>query len=195
MNSSVFTDATPMRHGRLLILDMDEILIYRGIRRPGLDSFLEYIFSNFEVALWCVMPRNGIEGVGRFVFGKYYEQLLFVDGEESFQEFDNYETCRKTGKQWPIPTMGKSLNKIWALPVLKGMYNKSNTLVVDNDHERIHHDCRNCHIYGGRVGPRSRALSDEDTLRPDTAFWVRLSEYVDKTKLLCISLIVVSMNY
>lgn len=79
---------------KLLILDLDETLVYAGeerlerapdftvgqyfvYRRPFLKEFLEFCFENFEVAVWTSSTRNYAEIIVENIF-ETHQRISFV---------------------------------------------------------------------------------------------------------------------
>jgi TFIIF-interacting CTD phosphatase-like protein len=89
-------------HKKLLILDLDNTLIYTADKcqdgahdiliiddhkfyvkkRPYLIQFIEYIFDNFTVAIWSAGNRIYVEPIVDFIFGDYKQFIHFIYSKE-----------------------------------------------------------------------------------------------------------------
>lgn len=93
---------------KLLILDLDETLIYATeeklereadfvvgqyfvYRRPFLDEFLEFCFTNFEIAVWTSSTRNYATEILENVFNSTYQTAFFWSREKCTIGFDMEE--------------------------------------------------------------------------------------------------------
>ena len=99
---------SPPMNSRLLILDLDETLVFateeklaRGedfrvgpyfvYKRPGLDTFVEFAFNQFKVALWTSSSRNYANGAISAIF-QDPERLEFAWARERCTRKSNPET-------------------------------------------------------------------------------------------------------
>ena len=99
---------SPPKNSKLLILDLDETLVFateqklargEGLRvgpyfvykRPGLDSFIEFAFNHFKVAIWTSSSRNYANGTISAIF-QHPEQLEFVWARERCTRKSDPET-------------------------------------------------------------------------------------------------------
>lgn len=104
----------------LLILDLDGTLIGTGtppLPRPGLRTFLKYVFHHFEVALWTAADENWLQYAMDTVLGEFLSSI-----DQCFV-FIIYRIG-------PHKNQIKPLSYIWSqFP----KYNVNNTLIVDNN--------------------------------------------------------------
>ncbi|XP_071733185.1 uncharacterized protein [Rutidosis leptorrhynchoides] len=135
---------------KLLILDVNGLLVdivlnpepgYKAdfmigaksaFKRPYCDDFLKFCFERFNVGVWTSRTRRNIERVLDFLMKDTQRQLLFCWDQSHCTE-TGYNTIENTGK----PLVLKELKKLWEkhdpnLPWDKGVYNKSNTLLLDD---------------------------------------------------------------
>jgi len=93
---------------KLLILDLDETLIYATeekleresdfivgqyfvYRRPFLDEFLEFCFENFEVAVWTTSTGNYARKILENIFDSHHKTNFVWARERSTFSFDMEE--------------------------------------------------------------------------------------------------------
>ncbi|KAH6791231.1 Haloacid dehalogenase-like hydrolase superfamily protein [Perilla frutescens var. frutescens] len=111
----------------------DAHILGRAIfKRPFCDDFLKFCFQNFVVGVWSSRSKRIIERVVDYLLGDQKDKLLFCwDMSHSTQTgFNTLENIHK-------PLVFKELRKIWenddpSLPWKSGVYNESNTLLLDD---------------------------------------------------------------
>jgi len=200
------------RHYRLLILDLNGILISRRYEkdrdvkppkgayrqgsffvwlRPGLDSFIKYIFENFDVAVWSSVMKHNIEPLAKEVFGKHYDELFFVADQDYCQKLDNPEIDPKTGKPSAKPIFRKNLDVVWLFPGVKGIYDVKNTLIVDDSDDKMINNPKECHFNPGTWVPLEKEDLSMEEFENERALLFggrirnRLEEYVAATTSHC----------
>ncbi|KAL3824733.1 hypothetical protein ACJIZ3_020762 [Penstemon smallii] len=113
--------------------DPDEILLKKAIfRRPYCDDFLKFCFERFNVGVWSSRTKTNIEPILDFLFGNEKAKLLFR-WDQSHCTYTGFTTVEKRDK----PLLLKKLKKLWDkyeqdLPWDKGVFNESNTLLIDD---------------------------------------------------------------
>ncbi len=140
---------------RLLILDMNNLLVYRVFipsqaqeqpetlpynhlatvspngrfytwRRPGLDAFIDYCLANFDVAVWSSARRENVEHLIDMVFGKVKRNLLvFVWDQQKCDQISPHPDGVTTDK----PLFVKRIDNVWKH---FGKYDKNNTILADD---------------------------------------------------------------
>ncbi|KAL1809646.1 hypothetical protein ACET3Z_026636 [Daucus carota] len=135
---------------KLLILDVNGVLadvvspppkdcrgdiniLRRAIfKRPFYQEFLRFCFDNFDVGIWSSRSKKVVDRVIDYLLGDMKHNLVF--------SWD-LSKCTKTGlytlENKHKPLVCKDLRKIWEgydddLPWEKGVYNESNTLLLDD---------------------------------------------------------------
>lgn len=136
----------------LLILDMNNVLVYRSFqptqadetpetvafnnsatilgkfytwKRPNLDQFIDHCFTNFTVAVWSSAQKQTVDNLVEFVFGNRKTELLFVWDQTKCETVE-------TGKKKPL--FKKQLVEVWKeYPD----YDKSNTFLMDDSPEKV----------------------------------------------------------
>ena len=140
---------------KLLILDMNNLLVYRVFipvqqqeypetipfnalaevspngrfrtwTRPHLTSFIDFCLKNYNVAVWSSARKENVDHLIDLVFGKVKRNLLvFVWGQEMCDQVHPHPDGVTVDK----PLFLKDMAKVWKqFP----QYNKSNTLLVDD---------------------------------------------------------------
>ena len=134
---------------RLLILDLDETLVFateeklaRGedfrvgpyfvYKRPGLDSFIEFAFNHFNVALWTSSSRNYASGAISAIF-QDAERLEFAWTRERCARKSDPET----GTSYWIKDLKKVRRLGWSL---------EGVAVIDDSPEKLERS------YGNHIG-------------------------------------------
>lgn len=161
---------------RLLILDLNGILIHRRYEtnldleappgayrhgnffiwlRPGLKDFLDYIFEHFEVAIWSSAAKHNLDPLVEEIFGEYRERLLFVADQDYCQKVVPHDSIAKSK-----PLFLKNLDKAWAFSALKGRYDATNTLIVDDSDEKMINNPKECHFNPGTWTIETPAAAD-----------------------------------
>ncbi|XP_043704177.1 uncharacterized protein LOC122654245 isoform X2 [Telopea speciosissima] len=135
---------------KLLILDLNGLLVdivpfipngytpdkkiaYKSLfKRPFYDDFLKFCFERFEVGVWSSRNKRNVDSVIDFLMEDMKHKLLFCWDQSHCTEtgFNTIENKQK-------PLVLKELKKLWDkhdpnLPWEKGVYNESNTLLVDD---------------------------------------------------------------
>ncbi|KDP27261.1 hypothetical protein JCGZ_19960 [Jatropha curcas] len=117
---------------KLLILDLNGVLIDMKFRRPFCLGFLKFCFERFEVGIWSSRTKKNIDKVIDYLMGDLKHKLLFC-WDASHCTVTRFKTLENKHK----PLVFKDLRRIWEkhdpeLPWEKGFYNESNTLLVDD---------------------------------------------------------------
>lgn len=106
---------------------------YITFARPHLQEFLDYIFKNFRVAVWTAASKEYAKFIiDNFILTKPGRKLDFV----FYSYHCNLSTTSGNGL--------KGLNMLWEKFKLKG-YNKSNTIIIDDNHEVKSIQVDNCY--------------------------------------------------
>lgn len=141
---------------KLLILDMNNVLVYRAFkykqeaeqaetvqyngtatllggkfwtwRRPHLNAFLDYCFANFTVAVWSSARGENVKDLVDFVFEEDQKRRLLFLWDQS--HCTTLSALRADAQRVDAkPQFFKELAHVWtAYP----QYNEDNTILVDN---------------------------------------------------------------
>ncbi|KAI6679018.1 hypothetical protein NL676_039814 [Syzygium grande] len=135
---------------KLLILDLNGLLADIGphfdyrckpdlmvsrkavFKRPFVDDFLQFCFEKFAVGVWSSRTKRNLDPVVDFLIGDSKGKLLFC-WDQSHCTMTKFTTIENRYK----PLVLKELRKLWDklepnLPWEKGVYNESNTLLLDD---------------------------------------------------------------
>ncbi|KAI3980404.1 hypothetical protein MKX01_003943 [Papaver californicum] len=121
---------------KLLVLDLNGLLVDIGkksrTKRPFCDEFLKFCFERFHVGVWSSRKKGNVTNVVNFLMGDLKENLLFC-----WDVSHCTETGFKVLGDWYKPLVLKELKKLWNkhepnLPWQKGVFNESNTLLLDD---------------------------------------------------------------
>ncbi|CAL5374478.1 unnamed protein product [Camellia sinensis] len=101
-------------------------------KRPFCDDFLQFCFERFNVGVWSSRTKRNVESVLDFLMGKSKCNLLFC-----WDQFHCTDTGYNTVENREKPMLLKELKKLWEkdepdLPWDRGVYNESNTLLLDD---------------------------------------------------------------
>ncbi|KAL1531681.1 hypothetical protein AAHA92_31795 [Salvia divinorum] len=113
--------------------DPDAIIMKKAVfRRPHCDDFLTFCFQKFNVGFWTSRTKRNMEPLLDFLLGYNKTRLLF-HWDQSHCTDSGYYTIDKKNK----PLLLKNLKKLWdkcepGLPWETGVYNESNTLLLDD---------------------------------------------------------------
>lgn len=113
--------------------DPDDIIMKKAVfRRPHCDDFLNFCFEKFNVGFWTSRTKRNMEPLLDFILGNNKSRLLFY-WDQSHCTDTGYYTVEKKHK----PLLLKKLKKLWdkcepGLPWERGVYNESNTLLLDD---------------------------------------------------------------
>lgn len=131
---------------KLVILDLNKVLIYKEYlgkektcpetaaylapfvyyTRPHMKSFLEFMFENFNVAVWSSSKRKDLEKIVSEIFTKEQKsQLVFLWGQEKCEAVEHSDSLLKGVKSLYM----KNLSRVWEeFPE----YDVENTIIVDD---------------------------------------------------------------
>ncbi|XP_050121190.1 uncharacterized protein LOC126598860 isoform X11 [Malus sylvestris] len=101
-------------------------------KRPFYDSFLLFCFDYFNVAIWSSRNKKNVDEVVDYLLGISKKKLLFC-----WNQSHCTKTKFKTLDNEKKPLVLKELRKLWEkhdpdLPLARGEYNETNTLLVDD---------------------------------------------------------------
>ncbi|CAK8570012.1 unnamed protein product [Lathyrus sativus] len=111
----------------------DAIIGYKALfKRPFYLEFLNFCFERFEVAVWSSRLKRNVDNVIDHLLGDLKQKLVFC-----WDLSHCTETSFKTLENKHKPLVFKDLRKIWEnydpnVPLEKGYYNESNTLLLDD---------------------------------------------------------------
>lgn len=111
----------------------DEIIMKKAVfKRPHCDDFLKFCFEKFNVGVWTSRTKSNVEPILDFLLGSEQCKLLFC-WDQSQCTKTGFTTVEKRDK----PLLLKKLKKLWNksdpnLPWEMGVYNESNTLLLDD---------------------------------------------------------------
>ncbi|KAK8584000.1 hypothetical protein V6N12_068252 [Hibiscus sabdariffa] len=135
---------------KLLVLDLNGILVDvvqmpcklkpharlngKGVfRRPFYDEFLDFCFRTFNVGIWSSRVHHNVIGVLNLLMDKKRRrELVFCYGRK-LCTITQFKTLENEDK----PLVLKELGKLWDkklpnIPWKKGVYNESNTFLLDD---------------------------------------------------------------
>ncbi|KAL8478699.1 hypothetical protein ACS0TY_030542 [Phlomoides rotata] len=113
--------------------DPDDIIMKKAVfKRPHCDDFLKFCFERFNVGVWTSRTKSNVEPILDFLLGSDKCKLLFC-WDQSQCTNTGFTTVEKRHK----PLLLKKIKKLWNkcdpnLPWEKGVYNESNTLLLDD---------------------------------------------------------------
>ncbi|CAA0815315.1 Haloacid dehalogenase-like hydrolase (HAD) superfamily protein [Striga hermonthica] len=113
--------------------DPDDIILRKAVfKRPYCDDFLKFCFERFNVGVWTSRARRNMEPILDFLLGNDKSRLLFF-WDQSHCTDTGFTTVEKRNR----PLQLKKLKKLWDkcepdLPWERGVYNESNTLLLDD---------------------------------------------------------------
>ncbi|GFQ07732.1 hypothetical protein PHJA_002917200 [Phtheirospermum japonicum] len=113
--------------------DPDDIIMRKAVfKRPYCDDFLKFCFERFNVGVWTSRTKRNVEPILDFLLGNDKCKLLFC-WDQSHCTHTGFTTVEKRHK----PLLLKKLKKLWDkcepdLPWERGVYNESNTLLLDD---------------------------------------------------------------
>jgi hypothetical protein len=141
----------------LIILDMNKLLVFRAFsktletdyipylsdavllgehytwKRPKLDTFINYLLDNYQVAVWSSAWAKNVNLLCDFVFGNRRNELLF--------EWDQTQCVRVDLELEKKPLFKKQLASVWkAFPDLKDrmiIIDDSELKMQDNPPENV----------------------------------------------------------
>ncbi|KDP31363.1 hypothetical protein JCGZ_11739 [Jatropha curcas] len=101
-------------------------------KRPFCDDFLQFCFEKFNVGVWSSRTKKNVRMVVDFLLGDSRHKLLFC-WDQSHCTDTGFNTLENSHK----PLVLKELKKLWDklepdLPWNKGVYDQSNTLLLDD---------------------------------------------------------------
>ncbi|XP_026400840.1 uncharacterized protein LOC113296728 [Papaver somniferum] len=164
---------------KLLVLDLNGLLadlsndLGRKARtkRPYCDEFLRFCFERFHVGVWSSRKKSNVINVVNFLMGDLKENLLFCW---------DVSHCTETGFRvlgdWYKPMVLKELKKLWNkyepnLPWQKGVFNESNTLLLDDSPYKALCNPMYTAIF---PSPYTREAPNDNSLGPGGDLWVYL---------------------
>jgi len=136
--------------------------------RPHLQSFLDFLFESFDVAVWSSVKAWNIESLLPLVLGDHQSELKFVWSQDQCQSVDNPDPEAKA------PLFLKNLSEVWnAFP----QYDESNTLIIDDSLDKLQHNPDQCCWIPdkwSRDMTEDRQLSDSGSFRQVLSHWHRV---------------------
>lgn len=136
---------------KLLILDLDSTIIWSDIKeirdfdttlwlrkgtlpvwikkRPHLDKFIDYIFSEYDVGVFSAAEGEYVREICKYVLDD--RPLVFIMSGERCTQHLWYS--KSDHQHYNI--IVKKLQKIWDAKRYKNKYTKSNTLILDDSPE------------------------------------------------------------
>lgn len=172
----------------LLILDLNGILVYRNYapnssssddkipdgairrgnfiiwKRPGLEKFLEYVFHNFNVAVWSSVSKRNLDPLIEVVFGPLKQRLLF-SWDQSRCEKTNHPLTNKK------PLFLKNLSEVWKE---YSMFDEKNTLIIDDTSLKMQNNPSDCCIILHEWKPKEKR--SEDWNQPDEYYHFKIDK-------------------
>ena len=158
----LYTTSGKKTHSKkLLILDMNNVLVYRAFKyaqeaeqpetvqyngsatllggrfwtwkRPHLNAFLDYCFANFTVAVWSSARGESVKDLVDFVFSNDQKQQLLFLWDQS--HCTTLSPLRADAQRVDVkPQFFKELAHVWAA---YPQYNEDNTILVDDSEQKM----------------------------------------------------------
>lgn len=179
----------PAPKSRLLVLDLNGIFTHRTYdkrkeiddvtatrlgnfmvwSRPHTHEFFTFIFEHFEVGIWSSVTRQNIEPLAKLVFGKFFNDLLFIADQEFCQAIpsDDHGAAK--------PIFLKNLDDLW---VSFPQFNRFNTLIVDDSDEKMVNNPVECHF---NPGTWKGLMSDHDLSAKNGRIYAHVLNYVNRS--------------
>jgi len=113
-------------------------------KRPHLDSFLDFLFGHYDVAVWSSISKHNITDIVKFVFDDHYNDLIFIYDQTKCERV-NFEPKQDTEK---CDVLRKNLIEVWKeYP----QYDQDNTLIIDNSDDKMINNLqfKGCHFNPG----------------------------------------------
>jgi TFIIF-interacting CTD phosphatase-like protein len=105
-------------------LDNDYIIF----ARPHLQVFLDYIFDNFNVSVWTAASKD----YAHFIVNKF-----IIRKDKPRRKLDLFLVKYHTVLSQKITGAPKKLDVLWSSFGLGEMYNKNNTIIID-DYDKVY---------------------------------------------------------
>jgi len=155
---------TKSKAKKLLILDMNNVLVYRAFKyaqekedqetvqyngsatllgnkfwtwkRPHLKSFLDYCFENFTVAVWSSARGENVKDLLDFVFQEDQKQRLLFFWDQSHCTTVPFPAAPAAAgeEKSKKPLFLKELKHVWDA---FPQYNQDNTILVDDSEQKM----------------------------------------------------------
>jgi hypothetical protein len=94
---------------------------YYVFERPGLQTFLDWLFQNYNISVWSAASPDYVEFIVKNIIEKNKRKIEYVLNSE------NCENCQKIFGDKHI----KNLSMLWDIHDIKG-YGPYNTLIIDD---------------------------------------------------------------
>jgi len=118
-----------------------------GIRREGLEDFIEWLLDNFNVIVWTAGTRPYGEQIVKIIFPKRKPYLIFSQTETDFDE--NMNSTKPLSKLMDDKVLGKYINF-------------ENIIIVDDNHYNFRQNTCN----GILIPPFTISREEEETTNP-----------------------------
>lgn len=96
-------------------------------KRPNLDDFLEWCFSNFCVAIWSAAGKEYVSDILENILKPHMKPLFVWSNERCTKKYLEW-SYYGSSEQW---VYHKRLSKIWRTS-WKAIFNRHNTLILDD---------------------------------------------------------------
>lgn len=145
---------------------------FRIWKRPGCDSFLDFLFSKFEVAVFSSITRPNIEMTVKYIFGEKVSQLKFIYNQNNCVKISKLADNEKENKR--DITFCKNLQIVWnAFPE----YNENNTLIIDDSPEKMVYNPSQAYFIAETWSP---AKENDTSLSPGGIIYQRILTFHDR---------------
>jgi TFIIF-interacting CTD phosphatase-like protein len=128
---AIGNDGQPTLVNRPVISDR-EFHIYP---RPYLKYFLQYLFDNYNVAVWSAGNKEYVDYVTQKIITTNTRHLDFVF---------NWDQCKEAQLLYKDSHNYKNLKYIWDNKDLSYLYNQSNTILIDDRLATVNPQKNNC---------------------------------------------------
>ena len=170
---------------KLVILDLNGSLVFRKRRgvhgsfaaRPGLPTFLSFLFSHFKVMVWSSATAKSVTSMVDGVFSKEQKQALVACWGRETLRLDAADFGNK------VQTY-KNLDWVWSDSAFK-QFSQKNTVIIDDSVEKLRQ-----HPYNLIQVPEYKSVDETDNaLETVTMHLKKLLEcedvscYIAKTKM------------
>lgn len=145
---------------------------FRIWKRPGCDSFLDFLFSKFEVAVFSSITRPNIEMTVKYIFGEKISQLKFIYNQNNCVKISKLVDNEDVNKR--DITFCKNLQIVWnAFPE----YNENNTLIIDDSPEKMVYNPSQAYFIAETWSP---AKENDTSLSPGGIIYQRILAFHDR---------------
>ncbi len=108
-------------------------------KRPNTDSFLDFLFEHFDVAVWSSVQQWNIEKLVQFVFEHREPYLKFIFHQGHCEPMVHPDPLSN------LPLFLKNLSVVWEE---HPQYDEKNTTIIDDTHIKLVNNLQSCLVAG-----------------------------------------------